>query len=197
MSQFDAGVARDGTEAFDESEAEGRFYGLMAEFPDEHSLLEAARQTHDAGYVRMDAYSPFPVEGLAEALGSHHTWVPVITLVGGIVGLATGYLLQYWAAAIAYPINVGGRPLNSWPLFVPITYELTILFAAWSSLLGMLFLNRLPQPYHPTFNVPEFLRASQDRFFVVVEAADPQFDYAGTRDFLQGLAPGRVYDIPS
>jgi hypothetical protein len=170
---------------------------LMAELPDEERLLDAVKRMRAAGYERMDAYSPFPVEGVAEALGSRRTWVPVITLIGGILGLLTGYLLQYWVAAVAYPINVGGRPLNSWPMFIPITYEVTILFAAWIALLGMLVMNGLPRPYHPTFNVPQFARATQDRFFVVVEADDPHFDYAGTRAFLDGLAPGRVYDVPS
>ena len=176
---------------------DGHLYGLMAAFGDEESLMDAVRRTRGAGYEHIDAYSPFPVEGLAEALGPRRNWVPAITLVGGILGLLTGYFLQYWAAAIAYPINVGGRPLNSWPMFVPITYEVTILFAAWTALIGMLILNGLPRPYHPTFNVPEFARASQDRFFVVVEADDPQYEYSGTRAFLQDLAPGRVYDVPS
>jgi hypothetical protein len=175
----------------------GGIHGLMAEFGDEEALMDAVRRTRGAGYEQIDAYTPFPIEGLNEALGAKRNWVPLITLVGGIIGLLGGYFLQYWAAAIAYPINVGGRPLNSWPYFIPITYEVTILIAAWSSLIGMLILNGLPRPYHPTFNVPEFARASQDRFFVVVQADDPHFEYAGTRAFLQDLAPGRVYDIPS
>jgi hypothetical protein len=174
----------------------GQIYGLMAELPDEEALLDAVRRTRGAGYDCLDAYSPFPVEGLAEALGVRRNWVPAITLIGGILGLLTGYFLQYWVAVIAYPINVGGRPLNSWPYFIPITYEVTILLAAWTALIGMLILNGLPQPYHPNFNVPEFARASQDRFFMVVDATDPRFEYTGTRAFLQDLAPGRVYDVP-
>ncbi len=173
-------------------------YGLMAEFSDEEALLGAVQAARRAGYRRMDGYSPYPVEGLAEALDFRRTWVPPITLIGGIVGGTTGYMLQFWAMAIAYPyLNIGGRPPNSWPYFIPITYELTILFASFVALLGMLALNGLPQPYHPVFNVPSFARASQDRFFVAIEAADPQFDPAATREFLEGLAPGRVYDVPS
>jgi hypothetical protein len=173
-------------------------YGLMAEFTGEVEVLEAVQAAHRAGYTRMDAYSPFPVEGLAEALPFDRTWVPPITLIGGIVGGFTGYGLQFWAMAIAYPfLNIGGRSPNSWPYFIPITYELTILFASFTALFGMLILNRLPQPYHPVFNVPAFARASQDRFFIAIEATDPQFDYAATRYFLEGLAPGKVYDVPS
>jgi hypothetical protein len=172
-------------------------YGLMAEFTDEHTYLQAVRRTASEGYQRMDAYSPFPVEGAAEAMDFRRTWVPPITLIGGIIGLVSGYLLQFWVAVIAYPLNVAGRPLNSWPYFVPITYEMTILFAAWISLLGMLALNGLPKPYHPVFNVPEFGRASEDRFFVVVEADDPRFDYAATRGFLESLGARGVYDIPA
>lgn len=170
-------------------------YGLMAEFEHEEQYIAAVRQTAAAGYTRMDAYSPFPVEGVADSMGFRRTWIPLIVLIGGIVGLIGGYLLQYWVAAIAYPLNVGGRPLNSWPMFVPISYELTILFAAFSGLIGMLILNRLPQPYHPVFNVPAFARASQDRFFVLIDATDPQFDYQQTRRFLESLEPRLVHDV--
>lgn len=173
-------------------------YGLMAEFRDEESFVEAIRQTRGEGYSRMDAYSPFPVDGAAEALDFRRTWVPPITLFAGIVGGMGGYMLQYWCMALAYPgLNIGGRPPNSWPYYIPITYEMVILFAAWLTLLGMFALNGLPRPYHPVFNVPAFARASQDRFFVAVEAADPRFDYDATRRFLERLSPGRVYDIPS
>jgi hypothetical protein len=170
-------------------------YGVIAEFAGEHEFLHAVERTHQEGYQKMDAYSPFPVEGAAEAMGFRRTWIPLIMLIGGIAGLVGGYLLQYWAAAVAYPINVGGRPLNSWPYFVPITYELTILFSSFAGLLGMLVLNRLPEPYHPVFNVPEFARATRDRFFVLVDATDPKFDYAATRSFLQGLGAEGVYDV--
>lgn len=178
-------------------DGQAELYGLMAEFTDEHRFLSAVQRTHDAGYQAVDAYSPFPVEGVADALDYHRTWLPQITLIGGIIGLIGGYSMQYWAAVLAYPINVGGRPLNTWPMFVPITYELTILVAAWVALLGMLVMNGLPQPYHPVFNVPQFARASQDRFFVVVKAGDPAFDYAATCGLLEGLQPRGVYDVPS
>ncbi|HEX9115211.1 MAG TPA: DUF3341 domain-containing protein [Anaerolineae bacterium] len=169
--------------------------GLMAEFEDEEAYLAAVERTAAEGYTHMDAFSPFPVEGAAEAMGMKRTRIPLIVLLGGIAGLVGGYLLQYWVASVAYPLNIGGRPLNSWPYFVPITYEVTILFASFAGLLGMLALNRLPEPYHPVFNVPEFARASQDRFFVLVGADDPQFDYARTKAFLESLKPGGVYDV--
>ncbi len=170
-------------------------HGLMAEFEDEHAYLAALQRTAAEGYTRMDGYSPFPVEGAAEAMGFRRTWIPPLMLVAGIAGLVGGYLLQYWVAGVAYPLNIGGRPTNSWPLFVPITYEVTILFASFAGLLGMLVLNRLPEPYHPVFNVPQFARASQDRFFVLVSADDPKFNYAATRAFLESLQPGGVYDV--
>jgi hypothetical protein len=170
-------------------------YGLMAEFVDEGSYVTALRRVALAGFTCTDGYSPFPVEDAPEALGMRRTWIPLTMLIAGVIGLITGYLLQYWAAGIAYPINVGGRPLNSWPMFVPITYELTILFASFAGLFGMLIMNGLPKPYHPVWNVPEFARASQDRFFVVIEANDPRYESEGTRRFLEELAPGRVYDV--
>ena len=150
----------------------------------------------EAGYYCMDAYTPFPVEGLAEALGSHGTRVPLITLIGGIVGGLAGYFFQYWVSAIDYPLNIGGKPWNSWPAFIPVTFELTVLGAALSAVLGMLALNGLPQPYHPVFHVPRFAFASRDRFFLCVQAIDPRFDYASTREVLQSLAPRAVSDVP-
>ena len=172
-------------------------YALMAEFEDEHSFLEAVRRVVDAGYTEMDAYSPFPVEGAAEAMNLRRTGVPPLTLIGGILGLVGGFSLQYWVAVIAYPLDIGGRPLNSWPYFVPISYEMTILFASWITLLGMLALNGLPRPHHPVFNVPAFARASQDRFFVVIEASDPKFSYEGTRRFFEDMGVRGLYDVPS
>ncbi len=170
-------------------------YGLLAEFLTPETLLDATRHAHAAGYRRMDAYSPFPVEGLAEALGSQGTAVPAIVLGGGIVGAAGGFFMQWYATTVDYPLNVGGRPLNSWPMYIPITFELTILGAALAAIVGMLALNRLPQPYHPVFNVDAFARASQDRFFLCVEADDPQFERAATARFLADLGAREVRDV--
>jgi hypothetical protein len=171
-------------------------YGLMAEFSNERDLLAAAQQAHDAGYRRMDAYSPLPISGLAEALGHRHTGVPLLTLLGGLAGCVGGYCLQYWIAAVDYPVNVGGRPLNSWPSFIPVTFELTILLAALSTLIGMLALNGLPMPYHPVFNVPRFALASRDRFFLCIEATDRHFDRHETARFLSSLPATAVTVVP-
>ena len=170
-------------------------YGLMAEFDTAESLLAAARRTYAEGYRRMDAYTPLPVEGLAEAMGWTRNWIPLIVLLGGLAGCLGGFFLQYYVAVLDYPINVGGRPLNSWPSFIPVTFELTILLAALSALFGLLALNGLPMPYHPVFNVPRFELASRNRFFLCVESRDPRFDGEGTRRFLEGLNPRGVYDV--
>jgi hypothetical protein len=167
-------------------------YGLLAEFEDPGSLVAAASHARQHGYRRMDAYSPFPIEELHEALGSHHTRLPLIVLIGGLVGCLGGYLLQYWTSAVSYPLNIGGKPLHSWPAFVPITFETTILVAALSAVLGMLALNGLPQPYHPVFNVPRFALASSSRFFLCIESRDPQFQLDDTRRFLETLNPREV-----
>ncbi len=171
-------------------------YGLMAEFKNAEDIVAAAHRARAQGYLKLDAYSPFPVEGLAEAIGFRRTWVPPIVLLAGIAGGIGGYLLQYWTMGVDYPLNVGGRPYNSWPMFVPITFETTILFAALAAVISMILLNGLPMPYHPVFNVPAFASASQDRFFLVVDASDPKFDYDATRHFLEGLNPIEVDDVP-
>jgi hypothetical protein len=172
-----------------------RVYGLMAEFDDPKALVLAAAIAHEAGYRRMDAYSPFPIEELHEALGPHRSRLPLIVLIGGLAGCIGGFLLQYWASVIAYPVNVGGRPFNSWPAFIPVTFECTILGAALSAVLGMLALNGLPMPYHPVFNVPGFALASRNRFFLCIEARDRQFDLDATRRFLESLKPREVSTV--
>ena len=169
--------------------------GLLAEFSDVQTLVAAARSVRDAGYRRTDAFSPFPIEELTEALGIRRTRLPWLVLVGGVLGGIGGYALQVWSATSAYPLNVGGRPLHSWPAFVPVTFELTILIAALSAVLGMLALNGLPRPHHPLFGVPRFEHATRDRFYLCIEAADPRFDRDQTRAFLAGLSP-TVDEVP-
>jgi Protein of unknown function (DUF3341) len=171
-------------------------YGLLAEFDAADTLVTATQRTREAGYRRIDAYAPFPVDGLSEALGLTRTVIPWIVLAGGIVGALVGFGLQYYVAVIATPINVGGKPLNSWPAFIPVTFEATILGAALAAVISMIVLNRLPMPYHPVFNVDSFARATQDGFFLCIETADPQFDAQKTRDFLQSLQPREVHDVP-
>jgi Protein of unknown function (DUF3341) len=170
-------------------------YGLLAEFEDPAALVEATARAHAAGYRRLDAYSPFPIEELAEALHFHDRRVALIVLLGGIFGGIGGYLLQYWISAVDYPLNVGGRPLHSWPAFIPVTFETTVLCAAIAAVLGMLGLNGLPMPYHPVFNVPRFALASRDQFFLCIEAVDPHFDRAITRRFLERLDPLSVSEV--
>ena len=167
-------------------------YGLMAEFDDPTSLVTATERAHHEGYRCMDAYSPFPIEELHEALGAQHTKLPLIVLIGGLVGCIGGYTLEYWSSVIAYPVNIGGKPLHSWPAFIPVTFECTILAAALSCVLGMLALNGLPMPYHPVFNLPRFALASRNRFFLCIEAKDPKFDVEKTRRFLETLSPKEV-----
>ena len=170
-------------------------YGLMAEFDAPTSLVAATERAHHEGYRCMDAYSPFPIEELHEALGSRHTRLPLIVLIGGLAGCIGGYALQYWSSALAYPLNIGGKPLHSWPAFIPVTFECTILAAALSCVLGMLALNGLPMPYHPVFNVPRFALASRNRFFLCIEAKDPKFDVEATRRFLETLGPREVSTV--
>jgi hypothetical protein len=170
-------------------------YGVMAEFSDPSSLVAATSRAREAGYRRMDAYSPFPIEELHEALGEHDSRLPLVVLVGGVLGCIGGYGLQYWVSVMAYPINVGGKPFHSWPMFIPVTFECCILGAALSAVLGMLALNGLPMPYHPVFNVPRFALASRNRFFLVIEARDKKFDLQATRRFLETLNPLEVTTI--
>jgi len=170
-------------------------YGLLAEFDGAEALLSAARKAREDGYTSLDAFTPMPVEGLSEAVGFHHTWLPLIVLIGGIAGGITGFALQYWVHVIELPQNIGGKPLNSWPSFVPITFELTVLFAALSAVVGMLVLNGLPQPYHPVFNVSSFRRASVDGFFLCIQAGDPRFKLETTKQFLMGLHAREVSEI--
>jgi hypothetical protein len=171
-------------------------FGLLAEFENPTDLVAAVRRAREAGYRRMEAYTPFPVEDLAEALGHAPTWLPLLVMIGGVVGCVGGFSLQYYASVIGYPLNVGGRPLNSWPAFIPVTFELTVLAAALTAVLGMLALNGLPQPYHPVFHIERFARASRDRFFLIILAIDPQFDREATRQFLSSVEPRGVYDVP-
>ena len=170
-------------------------YGLMAEFGSAQALLDAAHKVHAAGYTQTDAYSPMPIHGLAEALGMHERKIAPVVLAAGIIGGSVGYGLQYWASAIEYPLNIGGRPFHSWVSFIPVTFEVTILFAAFACGLTMIALNGLPQPYHPVFNSPRFSMASQDAFFLAIESTDPRFEEAGTRAFLAGLNAREVVTL--
>ena len=171
-------------------------YGVIAEFENPTDAVAATRRAYEEGYRRMDAYSPYPVEALSEAVGHERNWLPLIVLVGGIVCLVGGYGLQYYLSVIDYPLNVGGKPLHSWPAFIPITFETTVLGAALAAIFGMLALNGLPEPYHPVFNAPNFALATRDRFFLVIEARDPKFDRAATAQFLRELDGAReVTDV--
>ncbi len=172
-------------------------FGLMAEFETPAQLLGATRRAYGEGFRRMDAYSPFPVPELAEALGFHRDRVALICLAGGILGGSTAYLLQWWINTVAFPLNVGGRPLHSWPSFIVVTFEMTVLFAALAAFLGMWALNGLPMPYHPVFNVEEFTKATRDRFFLCIEAADPRFELERTREFLDALGASKVMEVPN
>jgi hypothetical protein len=171
------------------------FFGLMAEFDSAQALLDAAHKVRLAGYHKTDAFSPFPIHGLAEALGFRERHVALIVLCAGITGALAGYGLEYWTQVIEFPMNIGGRPYHAWVSFIPPAFETTILFAAFSAVIGMLALNGLPQPYHPVFNVPRFERASQDSFFLAVDATDPKFDADATRGFLLSLNPKEVVTV--
>jgi len=174
---------------------EAPVYGLLAEFESPEDLVQAVRRARAAGYQKMDAYTPFPVENLSEEFGFHKSALPLIVLIGGLVGCAGGFFLQYWISAIDYPLNVGGRPFNSWPAFIPVTFEMTILVAALAAVLGMLGLNGLPMPYHPLFNSPRFALASRNRFFLCIESSDRKFDRGATSKFLSELNPKGVSEV--
>ncbi len=172
-------------------------FGLMVEFVAAEEVLSATRAARRAGYREMDAYTPYPVDGLAAELGMRRTSIPFVVLMGGLVGAAVGFLMQYYSMAIDFTFNVGGRPYNSWPVFIPITFEVLILVGALAAFLGMILLNGLPRPHHPVFNVPQFGRSSQDRFFLCIEATDPKFDRTATAEFLATLKPhGAVIEVP-
>jgi hypothetical protein len=168
----------------------------MAEFAEPETLVTAAERAYTAGYRQMDAYTPFPVEGLAEAIGFHHTWLSAIVLAGGLLGAVVGFGMQVYGTVFSYPMNIGGRPLFSWPAYIPITFELAILFAGFAAIFGMLALNNLPMPYHPVFNTPNFEQASRHRFFLSIKSEDPRFDLEETRRFLEDLHPTEVTEVP-
>jgi hypothetical protein len=170
-------------------------HGLMAEFDNPTDLLAAADRARIAGYTDLDAYSPYPIEELNEALGLKPNRLPLITLLGGIFGGLGGYGLEYWTQVIAWPMNIGGRPFHSWPHYIPVTFECTVLGASLAAFVGMLALNGLPKPYHPVFNVPAFDRASRDRFFLCIESTDPKFDRSATESFLKDLHAVGVSEV--
>lgn len=174
-------------------ETSNAVHGVMAEFDSGDELVEAARRTMAHGFTKVEAYSPVPIEDLNTIIHKTRTILPRLVLAGGLTGMATGFALQYWASVIEFPMNIGGRPLASWPTFIVPSYELTILFAALTSAIGMIVLNGLPQPYHPVFNVDRFSMASSDKFFLVIEASDPKFSEAA--GFLQGAGAKGVYDV--
>jgi hypothetical protein len=170
-------------------------YGILAEFDSPEALRDGAERAYAHGYRRIDAYSPFPIDGLAEAVGFRRTRLPMMVLIGGILGGVGGFYLQYWISVIDYPLVVGGKAFNSWPAFIPVTFELAVLSASLTAVLGMLALNGLPKPYHPVFNVERFALASRDRFFLCLEAADPKFDLPSAREFFLTLKPRAVYEV--
>ena len=172
-----------------------RLYGVMAQFDSPSTLVAAARETYAAGYRRINGYSPFPIEELSDAIGFKRTTLPLIVLAGGIIGAVGGFFMQYWMEVIYYPLNVGGKPLNSWPAFIPITFECTVLCAAFAAVLGMLALNKLPQPYHPVFNAPNFALATRDHFFLVIEASDRKFKHDEVMGFMRSLEPKDLVDV--
>ncbi|RKZ11917.1 DUF3341 domain-containing protein [bacterium] len=174
---------------------QAKLCGLLAEFEDPALVVEAIHRTREEGYSEFDTYSPYPIEEFADAQDVHHSRLPLIVLGGGITGALTGWALQFITSTQVYPMNIGGRPYNSWPAFIVVIFECTILFAAFAAVFGMLALNGLPRPHHPLFNVPGFKRASQDRYFLYIESGDPNFDAGRTRDFMSGLGASEVSNV--
>ena len=170
-------------------------WGYMAEFEHAEDVVSAARRAYEAGYRRMDAYTPFPIEGLSESLGFRDHKVPLAMLIGGLLGCLGGFFLIYYCIVIAYPMNIGGRPIWTWPMYIPVTFEVTVLVAALAGVIGMFAFNGLPQPYHPVFDHPDFDRATSDRFFLCIEARDPRFDVEGTRVFMESLGAMNVSEV--
>ncbi len=173
-----------------------KIYGLMAKFPDPEALIAATQRATEAGYREMDAYSPFPLEGLSEAMHLKSSKLPYAILTGGILGGALGFFMQYYATVISYPLNIGGKPLDSWPAYIPITFELTVLLAAFGGVIGLFIATRFPQPYHPVFNVEDFQKhGSQDGFYLAIEARDPKYDPVETLGFLKALGAILVTEV--
>ena len=172
-----------------------KLYGVMAQFDNPSQLVAAARSAYAAGYRQINGYSPFPIEELDEAIGFKRTTLPLIVFAGGVLGALGGFFMQYWMEVVDYPLIVGGKPFNSWPAFIPITFECTVLGAAFAAVFGMLALNKLPQPYHPVFNAPSFALATRDSFFLVIEAKDEKFDHHEAVRFLKNLDPREVVDV--
>jgi hypothetical protein len=170
-------------------------FGYLAEFNDLHLLAQACKETRAAGYRRVEAYTPFPSEEVSHAMGDKNR-LAALVFCGGLTGAIFGFGLQYWVSTIAYPVNIGGRPYNSWPSFIVITFEMTVLFSALTAVIGMIALNGLPQPYHPAFNVPGFENATRNRFFLLIESSDPSFDMQATKRFMQGFKALRVEEVP-
>ena len=180
----------------DHDTAAPALYGVMAEFETADALIAATRQARVAGYTRMDGYSPYPVGEVADELGFPRSEIGAVMFIGGLLGATTGFMMQYYLNAVEYPLNIAGKPYFSWPMFVPITWELLVLTASLTGLIGLWALCGLPQRYHPVFTVPQFARATRDRFFLVIEAADPQFDAGRVKEFMRTLNPLSVEEVP-
>ena len=169
--------------------------GLIAEFENEEAIVEATQKTVDAGYHHIETYTPYPLDELLDIQHLHQNKVALVILIGGLAGCAVGFFMQYFASVIHYPLNVGGRPFNSWPAFIPVMFECTVLFASFSALVGMMVMNKLPRPNHPLFDIERFRYATQDRFFLCIEAEDPYFEKDATRQFLEELNPHEVNEV--